>query len=132
MTRGLCCQAFPLSHPYADIIASYDAWRAFEKEYIDIDGNVRQIPEDTHLIATMIRQLGVFSEHPLRSRNYDEPRLLHSCIHLEDGCCSIYERRPRMCKSYGATWGSCEYPSCPLYVSGRCASMVEHDLSMEA
>lgn len=111
--HGDCCRAFPLSLTYGELLRGYDAWRAGATSCVRHGGGSMGIPTDVHLIAPMVRLLGIFDRNPVSGKTHDPPRELFSCVHLQpDGDCGIYERRPRVCRIY-PTAGVCEYPGCP-------------------
>jgi Fe-S-cluster containining protein len=109
---GGCCRAFVISGTYGEILRGYDAWLAGAKSSTRHGGGSMDIITDIHLLATMLRPLGLFTENPATGRKYDKPTSLYSCVHLgESGDCEIYDRRPGMCRNY-PYGGKCEVRGC--------------------
>lgn len=103
---GHCCQRFTLPLSPDEIRENYDAWRAQKSE----DSNKRVPLEDIWLLAPMVRYLG-FLHSDSNGDPSPEGRHWYRCVHLQDGNCSIYEHRPRMCREY--PYGkACKYHGC--------------------
>jgi Fe-S-cluster containining protein len=64
-------------------------------------GETAPVVADVLTIGPMIRLVGVCSENPLGGEKFPEPRKVWRCIHnMDDFTCTIYDRRPLMCRSY--------------------------------
>ncbi len=109
---GQCCRGFTIGDGLTTtkLQAFYKAWLARAEE---CDGEL--IPEDIHLIAPMVRSLGMRSTNPITGKVLDIPTEYFRCTHLNSsGLCDIYEIRPRMCSEYPQYHRGqrCKYPGC--------------------
>jgi len=90
---GHCCRGFSLEHPHELVKEEYRRLRAEP-------GYVSSIP-DLETIAEMLQPLGVFRGQEL-----------FTCRHLGPaGDCTIYERRPKMCRDFPGP-SPCPYRNC--------------------
>jgi Fe-S-cluster containining protein len=88
---GHCCRGFSLEHSYARVQAEYAAWQKGEPTTI----------ADIGVIGAMLIPLGVFRKQEL-----------FTCAHLgNDGNCTSYETRPRMCRDFPGP-SPCPYRNC--------------------
>ena len=108
---GHCCRAFPLSVSYGQMLRYYDAWCWGHKDVLLDGGGFGPHGQDVHIIALMIRPLGVFTENPITRRKFPKPQMLYRCVHFnqDTGQCEIYDRRPAMCRNYPYDAEECEY-----------------------
>lgn len=118
--RGDCCKAFPLSCVTTEELQKhYD--NAVRLEYGDQFEWTRPknwYPRQHEGILEWfpwLIPLGAHTEDPVTGQAHEEPNEpIHyfSCSKLaENGDCTVYDRRPHFCRSYGVTT-PCHTPGC--------------------
>lgn len=102
---GHCCRRFALPLSPEELKKHYDDWRSQSKETPHV--------QDIWLIAPMAKYVGFLYKSP-NGDKLSKGAYYYSCKHLgENGDCTIYEMRPKMCADY--PYGDkCEYVDCTL------------------
>lgn len=80
---GHCCKNFFLPYTYQELKQAYEAWYKSELKW---GSEGRELPQDIHLVYPMVI--------PRHNQKYDCKNL------LENGDCSIYDNRPKVCREY--------------------------------
>ncbi len=92
---GHCCKRFALEFSYTEIQEDYTLWRK--------DRSQSKIPQ-VEIIAPMLI--------PLRA-NPKHSEYLYTCKNLDkDGNCTIYEKRPQMCRDFPMKDVGCHFWKC--------------------
>lgn len=90
---GHCCRGFSLEHPHSVVQEEYARWCR--------NPSAATLIPDIGTIAPMLIPLGRFRGQEL-----------FTCRHLsKGGDCTIYERRPRMCRDFPGP-DPCKYRNC--------------------
>jgi Fe-S-cluster containining protein len=98
---ALCCRAVCLHTSLSDLKAAYTAATTGHPSFIGIDGLEHGVPVDVVEVFEMWTCLGEFVANPLVPEQvYLEPVKLYRCRHVKEGTCSIWSRRPEMCRRY--------------------------------
>ena len=110
---GACCESFTLPYPPIVLVASAEATKRLADPEFEWPSHVPML-EDIVQIAEMVDYIGEFDHPPHETVHAVEHSHLHyyRCRNLgEDGLCTIYERRPQMCRAfpYGRR---CNYARC--------------------
>jgi len=90
---------FALDYSPEELAHAYVQWRYGETS---MDSG-RSVPADIHLIAPMVRYIGLLDEDPNDcATEFEGSRHFYRCTHwdAETGLCQIYEFRPLMCRTY--------------------------------
>ncbi len=69
--------------------------------------------QDFDVIGSMLIPLGHRDNNPVDG--HGGPGWFYTCRHYQDGDCSIYDKRPRMCKNYPYDY-PCQYKACSRIV----------------
>lgn len=118
MESAICCRAVCLLRNWDELRLAYNAAKAGRPSYLNLKGVEQGVPVDVVETFEMWEQLeGVFCAHPfIPEQKYDPPVKLYQCRHVANGLCSIWSKRPEMCRRY-----SCLAPGQELFQQG-CAS----------
>ncbi len=118
---GACCMAFPLPEDPGGLWKRYDHWLRHRHGLQQQGDDDVPLLIDIHIIAPMVEYLGyqttpmyevAESARALTTAGKTQPHWYRCKLFDQDTrLCTIYERRPRMCRDY--PYGKpCEYAAC--------------------